>query len=164
MVITMRKPQKPLETYEETKEKALRLLEFRNHSETELKRKLLSAGANEENIEKTLEFLKEYHLLNDEAYADCLARDLKNLKGYGKNRIKNELLARGISKDTADEVLLKLGENDTERLREQIKKRLKDDFDKKNKDKAIRYFIYRGYSFEEIRDCINSIEQEGQTD
>ena len=160
----MRKPQKPLESYEDTKEKALRLLEFRSHSEGELKKKLSLSGASDENIEKTLEFLKEYHLLNDEAYAECLARDLKNLKGYGKNRIKNELISRGISPYLAEEVLLKLYENDTERLREQIKKRLKGDFDKKSKDKAIRYFIYRGYSFEEIRGCINSLEQEGQTD
>lgn len=160
----MRKPQKPLESYEDTKEKALRLLEFRSHSEGELKKKLSLSGANNENIEKTIGFLREYHLVNDKSYAESLAHDLQNIKGYGKNRIKNELISRGISSYLAEEVLLNLDENDTERLREQIRKRLKGNFDKKNKDKAVRYFSYRGYSFEEIRSCINSIEEEEQAD
>ena len=158
----MRKPQKPLESYEDTKEKALRLLEFRSHSEGELKKKLSLSGASDENIEKTIDFLREYHLVNDTLYAESLARDLQNIKSYGKNRIKNELISRGISPYLAEEVLLKLDENDTERLREQIRKRLKGNFDKKNKDKAVRYFIYRGYSFEEIKGCINSLEEEEQ--
>ena len=138
----MRKPPKPLEGYEQTKEKALRLLEFRNHAEKEIERKLAAAGASEENISKTIDFLREYHLVDDEQYAKSLAHDLQHIKGYGKNRIRSELSARGIARNIIDEVLENLEDTDTKRLCERIEKRLKGNFDKKNTDKVIRYFIY----------------------
>lgn len=159
----MRKPVKILENYEETKEKALRILEFRNHSEKEISRKLLQAGAKPEDIEKTIEFLKEYHLINDEAYAKALAHDLQHLKKYGKNRIKSELFEKGISCDIVEEIMSTFSD-DEDVLTELVRKRIKNDFDKKNKDKIMRYFIYRGYSADEIRNCINSLEQEKNYD
>lgn len=156
----MRKPVKILENYEETKEKALRILEFRNHSEKEISKKLLQAGAKPEDIKKTIDFLKEYHLINDEAYARALAHDLHLLKKYGKNRIKSELYEKGISRDIVEEIMSTFSENEENMLIELVRKRIKDDFDKKNKDKIMRYFIYRGYSADEIRNCINSLDQE----
>ena len=43
-------------TFDEAKDKALRLLEFRSHSERELSDKLKRAGAKEEDIVKFLNF------------------------------------------------------------------------------------------------------------
>ena len=45
-------------TFEQAKDKALRLLEFRSHSERELKDKLKRAGAKEDDIEEILEFCR----------------------------------------------------------------------------------------------------------
>lgn len=151
---------KPLENYEETKEKALRLLEFRNHSEKELTRKLTAAGAKAEDIERTMSFLREYNLINDKEYAISLAADLRNLKRYGKRRIKSELFAKGIDSEIAEEVISDMPDDDENELKELIHKRLKGDFDRKNKDRVIRYFIYRGYSVDDIRGCIEALESE----
>ena len=41
-----------------------------------------------------------------------------------------------------------------------VEKRLKGDFEKKNIDKCIRYFIYRGYGFSDIKNCIDNIKEE----
>ena len=41
-----------------------------------------------------------------------------------------------------------------------LKKRLKGDFEKKNIDKCIRYFMYRGYGFSDIKNCIDNIKEE----
>jgi len=154
----MRKPPKPLETYEETKEKALRLLEFRSHSKKELFQKLSRLGADEEYIQRTLGFLENYNLVNDEEYAKRLANDLKNLKKYGKNRIKTELYERGIPSDIVEEIIDGICE-DEEQLLLLVAKRIKSDFSQKNIDKIMRYFIYRGYSASQIKRCIDKIKE-----
>ena len=40
-----------------------------------------------------------------------------------------------------------------------VEKRLKGDFEKKNIDKCIRYFMYRGYGFSDIKNCIDNIKE-----
>ena len=146
--------------YSQTKEKALRLLEFRNHSSCELKRKLTVAGASEDDVLKVIEFLKEYNLINDREYAKRLALDLKNLKKYGERRIRSELKSRGILSEDIEEAIGELPEFDEEELERLVEKRLKGDFEKKNKDKVLRYFLNRGYSFDKIKRTIEKIEQE----
>lgn len=156
----MRKYEKKEMDYPQTKEKALRLLEFRNHSSGELKRKLLIAGASGENVEKVIEFLKEYNLINDREYAKRLALDLKNLKKYGERRIRQELSVKGISSEFIEEAVGELPEFEEEELIQLVEKRLKGDFEKKNKDRILRYFLNRGYSFDEIKRAIEQIEEE----
>ena len=136
-------------TFDEAKDKALRLLEFRSHSERELSDKLKRAGAKEEDIDEILEFCRNYGFLDDRKYAIAKAKDLKNLKKYGKRRIKSELYSKGIDLDEDEEdMLLPL-----------VEKRLKGDFEKKNIDKCIRYFMYRGYGFSDIKNCIDNIKE-----
>ena len=66
--------------FEQVKNKALRYLEYRAHSEHELYVKLKRAGAEEEDIERVLEFLREYRFVDDKEFALKCARDMKNLK------------------------------------------------------------------------------------
>lgn len=63
-------------TFDEAKDKALRLLEFRSHSERELSDKLKRAGAKEEDIDEILEFCRNYSFLDDRKYAIAKAKDL----------------------------------------------------------------------------------------
>lgn len=150
---------KPL-SYEETKDKALTFLEYRAHSEKEISDKLRRKGANSENIEKTMLFLREYKLIDDEDYARRLSNDLSKIKKYGKHRIKSELYKRGIDSEIIDFVISNMNSDEEEKLLPLIQKRLRDDFEKKNIDKVTRYFIYRGYSFSDIRRCIDLIKDE----
>ena len=70
-----------------------------------------------------------------------------------------ELRAKGISGELANMAVSQLDfeEND---LKPMIEKKLKGDFDKKNIDKCIRYFIYRGYDFGQIKNCIEELKGE----
>lgn len=140
-----------LDSYDKVKEKALRLLEFRSHSEYELKDKLKHLGASEEDIEKTFDFLREYHLTDDRIYATRLANDLSNIKKFGKHRIKAELLRRGIERDIISEVLDELETDEGEQLLPLMEKKLGGNFDQKSRDRAFRYFASRGYSFDDIK-------------
>ncbi len=147
-------------TFEQAKDKALRLLEFRSHSERELKDKLRRAGAKDEDIEEILEFCRNYGFVNDLAYAKLKARDLKNLKKYGIKRIKAELYSKGISAEYVEEAVSELDEDEEDILLPLVEKKLKGNFEKKNIDKCIRYFIYRGYDFGDIKSCIENIKQD----
>ncbi len=146
-------------TAEQAKEKALRLLEFRSHSQQELLQKLRRAGAQKEDIESILAFCREYHLVDDRDYAKRLARDLCNLKKYGKRRIRSELYNRGISAEDVEEALAEI-EDSEDVLLELVCKRLRGNFEQKNKDKIIRYFTYRGYDVYQIKTCIEQLEGE----
>lgn len=147
-------------TLEQAKDKALRLLEFRSHSEHELKEKLKRAGAKDEDIEEILDFCRNYGFVNDLAYAKSKARDLKNLKRYGIKRIKAELYSKGIDSEYVEDAVSELDEDEEDILLPLIEKKLKGNFEKKNIDKCIRYFIYRGYSFGDIKNCIENIKQD----
>lgn len=160
----MRK-QKPLETYEDVKEKALRLLEYRSHSQYELRTKLIRAGAKEEHIDDVLEFCSNYGFTNDEQFAKYKAHDLIKLKKYGLQRVRAELSSKGISDEIISNVLAEYENNDeTDTLIELVAKKLKNDFSDKNKDKCIRYFIYRGYKLWDIKNAINLYIERSELD
>ena len=113
------------------------------------------AGAKDDDIDSALAFCVEYGFVNDENYAVCLARDLNKIKKYGKQRIYLELKNRGLSAENIEAALSEI-EDDTDVLLQMIEKKLKGDFSRKNCDKAIRYFMYRGYGLTDIK---NSIER-----
>lgn len=144
-------------TFEQTKDKALRLLEFRAHSERELTDKLKRAGAKDNDIEEVLEFCRNYGFVDDRSFAVKKARDLKNLKRYGIRRIKSELYSKGIAVEYIEEAVAEL-DDDEEMLIPLVEKKLGGNFEKKNVDKCIRYFIYRGYSFSDIKNCIDELK------
>lgn len=155
-----KKTEKKELTFEEAKDKALRLLEFRAHSEKELRDKLKIAGAKDEDIENVIAFCREYNFIDDRQYALLKARDLKNLKRYGVKRIKSELYQKGIDAELVEEAIAEFDEDETETLLPLVEKKLRGNFEKKNIDKCIRYFIYRGYDFGDIKSCIEQIKSE----
>ena len=147
-------------TASQAKEKALRLLEFRSHSEQELYRKLIMAGAKHEDLPPIMEFLKQYNFLDDAQYAKRLARELQNLKKYGKYRFIQELKSRGISGEDLENAVLELDDNEADALLPLVERKLKGDLERKNIDKTIRYFIYRGYRIEDIKNCIEQLKSD----
>lgn len=145
-------------TYEQAKEKALKYLDYRSHSEYEIREKLRHAGADTDIIERVAEFLTEYKLIDDTDYAKRYSRDLQNLRRLGKARIRTELKKKGIKNDIIEIAISDLPEQSEELLFELVKKRMKGDIN--NRDKVLRYFLYRGYCLDEIKKCINSINFE----
>ena len=150
---------KTLDTYDAVKEKALRLLEFRSHSEHELTQKLKRAGASDDNIEQTLIFCREYGFVDDTAFAKRKAADLLNLKKYGRRRIYSELKALGIDEDDITAAMEELDPDAEQRNLEALaEKKLGGDTSSKNIDKAIRFLVYRGYDIYDIKDIMSGLE------
>ena len=52
-------------------------------------------------------------------------------------------------------------EDDTDELELLIEKKLKGNFEQKNCDKAIRYFLYRGYELSDIKNTIERLKSNG---
>jgi len=148
----------------EAKEKALRLLEFRSHSEKELYDKLIRSGANEEDLGEIFDFLREYSLVNDGEYAKKLARDLQNLNKYGMRRIREELKFRGISGEDLENAMMELEDKEEDQLLPLMERKLAGNFEKKNIERAIRYFAYRGYGYDDIKSTIERIKGEALED
>ena len=146
--------------FEQAKNKALRYLEYRSHSEHELCAKLRRAGADEQDIENVLEFLREYRLVDDRGFALKCAKDMKNLKKLGKKRVRAELMKKGIDSEYIENAIEEIEWEDEDILYPMVKKKLSGDFERKSIDRCIRYFVYKGYGFEDIKSTIEKIKAE----
>lgn len=91
------------DNYLKCKNSALKIMERGYKTEKEMYDKLVLKGYEERTIARTMEFLKSYNMLNDEAYSRLYIRD--KVKTQGKNKIKNELLRKGIHKELLEEKL-----------------------------------------------------------
>nr|WP_320409091.1 regulatory protein RecX [Candidatus Thiodiazotropha endoloripes] len=91
--------------YSEIEAAAVRLLAAREHSQQELRRKLLSRHYDEALIEQVLDDLTTASLLSDGRFAESFVES-RVRKGQGPLRIALELRERGISQFMIDEVLV----------------------------------------------------------
>ena len=87
---------------------------------------------------------------------------MRLIKKYGRRRIEAELKSKGISREDIDAAMMGLSDEEEDALLPLVERKLCGNFERKNIDKAIRYFIYRGYDFDDIKACIEKIKQEAE--
>ncbi len=138
---------------------AVSLLSRREHTVKEIEDKLKRKGYGQFS-EKTAERLMSEGYLSDERFAKLYVRELVNLKGYGRRRIRDELYRRGVSREIAEEVL-----HDTEfsdnRLKDLVEKKYLRYLDnEKGVQKTVNALLRLGYSYGEIRDVLREIADE----
>lgn len=139
------------------KNSALRTVEKAYKTEKELIDKLKERGFEEDTIYKTLSFLKEYNLINDEKYAEMYIKD--RLRTQGRNKIKYALIRKGISEDILLEKLENIDSEDEDdtafKLAEKryniLKKKESDKY--KLSQKLFRFLLSKGYDY----DCCNKV-------
>ena len=100
------------------KEYALRALDRRDYSARELTRKLLEKGYEEAETAAAVERLMELGFVDDARYAPLLVRHYA-AKGYGAQRVKQELHKRGIPRELWDAAMEEMPQQDdtVDRLR-----------------------------------------------
>ena len=99
--------------------------------------------------------LKEYHYIDDEAYAKLYVEH--NVATKGERRLKQELVQKGISVSLAEEYSAVDGElslANAERLAEKYMKTKPKDV--KTLQKLQRYLISRGYTFDTVNTVVRS--------
>jgi regulatory protein len=80
------------------RQRALRRLARRDHSEAELKRSLARDGFAPSVVDETLARLRIEKYLDDQGFATRFARSRVEHHGLGRNRVRQALRARGVSR------------------------------------------------------------------
>ncbi len=139
--------------------KASDLLALRDHSEKELLQKLRQKGF-ADGAEEAMEKLKSYGYLDDSRFALRFAQELQRVKHYGKKRIEQELYRKGVSRDVVSDTLEQLS-FDEDALTALIERRYLRQLDtEKGVQKTVAALQRMGYSFGEIRDALQKVQED----
>ena len=134
---------------EETRKKALALLNRRDMSVKEFTDKMTGKGVLPEEAAEAARWLLDLHALDDERYAGLVTRHYA-AKGYGKRRIQQELYRRGVPRELWDSALDELPDSD-DTLDRLLRSRLRSASpDRAELKKAADALSRRGYSWSEI--------------
>lgn len=139
------------------KNSALRTVEKTYKTEKELKDKLIEKGFEEDTIKKSLDFLKEYNLLNDEKYTEMYIKD--RLRSQGRNKIKYSLLRKGVSEEIILDKMDNIDDDDENEIAFKLAEKKFNILKKKESDKyklsqkLFRFLLSKGYDY----DCCNSV-------
>ena len=139
--------------------KASDLLALRDHSEKELLQKLRQKGF-ADGAEEAMEKLKSYGYLDDSRFALRFAQELQRVKHYGKKRIEQELYRKGVSRAVVGDTLEQL-DFDEDALPALIERRYLRQLDtEKGVQKTVAALQRMGYSFGEIRDALQKVQED----
>ena len=142
---------------------AVSLLARRDHSESELKRKLREKGYSL-GSEKALEKLKNDGYVDDLRFARSYISELIRIKHYGKKRVEQELYKKGVSREIASEALSE-AEFDGDTLESLIRRKFITKItDEKGRQKAVNALMRMGYSYSEIKDALSNFSQDRLSD
>lgn len=145
---------------------ALFILGRKDYTEYEVSKKLSDKGYSTFSINKTIEKLKLYDIINDERYVKKYINDCIHIKKYGKKKIEYNLQKKGINTDLIKECFFdNNSEYEYENALEILQKKIKYCKNEKNiKNKLIRYLISKGFTYDIIKKAINSLKIEDDGD
>ena len=129
---------------------ALDVISRREHSEKEIKNKLLKKFDNAELIDEVISKLIKNNLINDVRYAQMYVL-VRKRKGFGPKKIQFELMARGINDSISSIAIIEEGswkEAAQKAFNKKFKNGASNEFKERNKQK--NFLQNRGFSFEEI--------------
>ncbi len=131
------------------KAKAYNYLGFGDMSAKTLRTKLMRAGFDEEISDMCVSAMIEAGYIDDKRYATSLANYLATVKNYGPRRIEQEMFAKGIDRDTAQNAIDDLSVDYCDTIRAHIPTNF--DFnDKKACQKLCASLARRGFDFDTI--------------
>lgn len=146
--------------YKRARERALYILDDAYKTKKQIIDKLKSGFYPTLIIDKVIEYLSEYDLINDNKYA-AMYIDYKS-DSKSKRQIIQDLHSKGVSKDIIDRAFENVDFSDDNSLRKIIEKRfnrynLKE---KKDLEKFYRYLVGKGYSFGDIKKVLSDFSDD----
>ena len=143
---------------EQTKNKALRLLDRRDFSRAELIKKLVEKGEAQADAEAVVARLNELGVVDDRRYAALVVRQYAG-KGYGARRVRAELLRRGVPRELLDAALEEMPAQD-DALLTLLRRKLGDSFDRADVKRATDALARKGYGWDEIGAALQRLRDE----
>ncbi|NLP00591.1 MAG: regulatory protein RecX [Clostridiaceae bacterium] len=144
------------------RERAVRYLTFKDRSENEILRKLIDAGFDKTVAQNAVNELRTIGYLDDTRYAMKYLSERIRTKALSKKSLGFELKNKGIDKDIIEKALSEFETDDYEvALREGKRKFGKYDLnDKKTEQRAYRFLLHRGFSYEIVNKVIKEMKKE----
>ncbi len=144
--------------------RALNILSRRDHSEKELFTKLARQDG-EAAAQAAVDRIKELGYINDERYAQSLAKELAERKGYSVRAIKAELIHRGIDRYTAENAVEETALDECDKinilLNGKYRRKLADE---KGRRQVFNALLRLGYSYGDIRSAMRDYDEFGEDD
>lgn len=135
--------------------RGIAILSRREYSRKELREKLLQYEEDVEKIDATLDEFEKKGFLSDERFAEALCR--ARSKRYGNFRLAIELREAGVASEIANRAIDAVP-SEVERAKEIWEHRFgAAPEDEKERQKQIRFFANRGFSFDTIRRVLDSV-------
>lgn len=141
---------------------AIRMLTRRDHSATELARKLKQRQFEKDRIQTTLAKCRRLHYLDDEKFAANYILQLQR-RGYGPRRIRQKLVEKGLERQLITRALEASGIEKKEFaicqavLEKKLKTLIPGPNQKAIKERLYRFLSARGFSPAVIRETLNQI-------
>jgi regulatory protein len=137
---------------------ALAALRRKERTRAELAAWLHGRGFGDGEVREALARLVETGELDDQRFARRYAEDKRDLSGWGAERIREALLARGVESSTVEAVLAADSHNDQlERARELLARRGRPLGDNAERQRALEYLARRGYEYEIAYEAVRSV-------
>ena len=143
--------------YRRGKERALYLLGYRDHCRKDLVDKL-SKNIDRDLAEEIADKMEELGFLDDRKYAEKLARHLMLVKKRGERRALQEMVLKGIDRETAVDAI-SLVEPDENLLQELIERKyLRYLGDEKGRNKVIAALMRLGHDYSDVIRAVDEAE------
>ncbi len=144
--------------FNRAKNYALSKLSFAAKSSFEVEKLLKQKDFSKEAIDKTIDFLDEYGLIDDEAYVRSFVADKHNISKWSKNKIRYNLNTKNIKDDLIDTYLSQIPyDEEYEKALAFAQKKARDDFSVENKQKVYRYLASKAFDFDIINKVVGEL-------
>ena len=132
----------------------LKYISSKLKTEKQIKDYLYKKEYHKSAVEKILEKLKEYNVVNDEIYAETYAKSNAN---FSKNKIKQKLMSVGVKSDITENATQEV--NDEISCLKHAEKYMRNKVaDKQTIEKLIRRLQGMGYNWDTIKHVLNKLK------
>jgi len=141
-------------------ERALEALSHKERTTAELVGWLEARGFGQSEIEAALDRLIETGAVDDEHFARRFAEDKRELRGWGPDRIREALAARGMERDLIDVALAGDGRaTQLDRAIGLLERRGDPPVDDRSRARALAFLARRGYEAELAYEAVRGAER-----
>jgi len=147
--------------YIKGKTAALRYIERAMKTKKQVEDMLYKKEMSEETVSRVIEFLKNYSFIDDKRYAESFIK--QKLKESGKNKIKYDLLKKGIDEELIKELLDKVSSEDESTVALTLAEKKVRILGKSERDKGkllgkvTKYLLSKGYTYDLINQVVNKV-------
>ena len=137
---------------------ALSKISYAQKTSFEVEKLLKENDFSADTIEKTIDFLNEYGILNDEIYVKSYVADKHNISRWSKNKIRYSLKSKKINEDLINIYLDQISdEEEYENAYNFAVKKARNDFSIENKQKVYMYLAGKGFDFDIINKVVGEL-------